>query len=439
MSGRNSPPRVALYTLGCKVNQFESDCLIEHFQTRGFVAVPFKETADLYLINTCAVTHEAQRQSAQMVRQTLRKHPGAIVCAAGCAAQLFPEEYEKIAGLDYLAGTFRKLAIPERIASLSKNAQVVRLRADETEHGIVPQFPRPDRRTRGLLRIQEGCNAACSYCLVPRARGRSRSLSVAQVVSGVSTLAGYGLRELVLTGIHLGLYGEDLRPQESLSSLLEILLPAHPEIAFRISSLEPQEVTPALIGLFKKYPNLCPHLHIPLQAGEDRLLRAMNRTYDTAFYGRLIQTLHQEMPQAALGADLIVGFPGEEEALFQKTLEFIDGLPLSYLHIFPYSSRPGTPAAALPGPVPEKIKKQRMQRIRGLDRAKREAFISRCLGRTFSALILKPGGPDGRATALTENYLTLSVPGTWVQNARLRLRLIAFDQDLGLIGEPCGE
>jgi threonylcarbamoyladenosine tRNA methylthiotransferase MtaB len=437
--GSNNPPRVAVYTLGCKVNQFDSDCLLEAFQARGFVAVPFKEPADLYLINTCAVTHEAQRQSAQMVRQKVRNHPEAVVLVAGCAAQLFPEEYERITGLDYLAGTFRKLDIPAQIPALSKTAAVVRLQSGEEEHCLAPYFPLPGRRTRGLLRLQEGCNGACSYCLVPRARGRSRSLTVAQAVSGVQLLTAQGLKELVLTGIHLGLYGEDLQPRESLSSLLELLLPAYPENSFRISSLEPQEVTPELIGLFKKYPNLCPHLHIPLQAGEDSLLRAMNRTYDTGFYARLIKQLHREIPWAALGADLIVGFPGEKEPLFRKTMEFIEGLPLSYLHLFPYSSRPGTPAATLPDPVPEKIKKDRLQKLRSLDRKKREAFTSRCLGRTFSALVLKAGQAGGWVTALTENYLTVSLPGTFQANDRLRLRLTALDPEKGLIGEPCGE
>ncbi|HMK66672.1 MAG TPA: MiaB/RimO family radical SAM methylthiotransferase, partial [Thermodesulfobacteriota bacterium] len=308
--GSSQPARVAIYTLGCKVNQFESHCLLDRYKAQGFEAVPFKEEADLYIINTCAVTHEAQRQSAQMVRQAVRNHPQSVVLAAGCASQLFPNDYEKISGLDYLAGTFGKLELPWGIKGLYKQSRQQLLHCSESEHTIVPQFPLPDQRTRGLLRIQEGCNAFCSYCLVPRARGRSRSLAVKDVLSGVEGLAGQGIKELVVTGIHLGLYGDDLNPKENLVSLLRNLLPRFPEMVFRLSSLEPQEVTPELIRLFLDYPNLCRHLHIPLQSGEDSLLQKMNRTYATAFYQQLIQTIHRVLPYAAIGADLIVGFPG---------------------------------------------------------------------------------------------------------------------------------
>jgi threonylcarbamoyladenosine tRNA methylthiotransferase MtaB len=435
--GKNNTPRLALYTLGCKVNQFESDCLVDQFKARGFEAVSFKDKADIYIINTCAVTHEAQRQSAQMVRQTVRNHPKAVILAAGCAAQLFPEDYQKISGLDYLAGTFGKLDIPFRIPSPEKKSCPELLHQGEPEHIITPQFPLPDQRTRGLLRIQEGCNAACSYCLVPRARGRSRSLRVDEVRSGVEGLAGQGIRELMVTGIHLGLYGEDLSPRDSLASLLKALLPRYPEVYFRLSSLEPQEVTPELIQLFQKYPNLCPHLHIPLQAGEDSLLRKMNRTYSTEFYQSLIQTIDLELPYAAIGTDLIVGFPGEEDVLFQKTLDFIQALPLSYLHIFPYSSRPGTPAADFPNPIPVKIKKDRLRILRELDRQKRESFMNRSLGQTFSALVLKSDGIKGWVTALTENYLTVSIPGEFPQNQRIQIRLSSLEKGGGLIGLPC--
>jgi threonylcarbamoyladenosine tRNA methylthiotransferase MtaB len=434
--GKNNPPRVAVYTLGCKVNQFESDCLLDRFKAQGFIAVPFKTKADFYIINTCAVTHEAQRQSAQRVRQTVRNHPEAVILAAGCAAQLFPRDYERIPGLDYLAGTFGKLDIPFRIPFPEKKSRPELLPCSESEHIITPQFPIPDQRTRGLLRIQDGCNAACSYCLVPHARGRSQSLMVEEVRSGVEGLSHQGIRELILTGIHLGLYGDDLSPRESLVSLLEILLPKYPEINFRLSSLEPQEVTPELIDLFQKFSNLCPHLHIPLQSGNDFLLEKMTRTYTTDFYGRLIRNINRELPYAAIGADLIVGFPGEEDVLFQKTLDFIQALPLSYLHIFPYSPRPGTPAADFPNPVPEKIKKERLKVIRELDRQKRESFMNRCLGRTFSALVLKPGREKGWITALTENYLTVSVPGEFPRNQRIPVRLSSLEKDRGLIGLP---
>lgn len=256
-----------------------------------------------------------------------------------------------------------------------------------------------------------------------------------EIVSGIRGLIQEGIKEIILTGIHLGQYGEDLSPPENLVSLLEVLLPEFPEGSFRLSSLEPQEVTPGLIALFKKFPNLCPHLHIPLQAGEDSLLKKMNRTYSLDYYRSLIQTLYQEIPGASLGTDLIIGFPGETDALFQKAVAFISDLPLSYLHLFPYSPRPGTPAAGFPHPVPEKVKKERLQLIRLVDQQKREAFIGRCLGLDFSALVLRPDREKEGSQVLTENYLTVFIPTRIEKNTRIRIRLEARDASKGLIGE----
>ena len=255
-----------------------------------------------------------------------------------------------------------------------------------------------------------------------------------EVISGVDQLSRQGVKELVLTGIHLGQYGGDLSPAVTLVSLLEDLLQKFPELYLRVSSLEPQEVTPALLDLFKQFPNLCPHLHIPLQAGDDSILQKMNRTYTVEFYRRLIQTIRCEIPHAAIGADLIVGFPGEGETQFQNTLNFISEIPLSYLHIFPFSPRPGTPAAGFSDQVPEKIKKERIQRVRSIDRKKRADFISRCLGQTFSALVLQPSQEKGWSQALTENYLTVSIPRQFKKNDRIRVRLKALDPT-GLRGE----
>jgi threonylcarbamoyladenosine tRNA methylthiotransferase MtaB len=255
-----------------------------------------------------------------------------------------------------------------------------------------------------------------------------------EVISGVGFLNSQGIKELVLTGIHLGQYGSDLSPAITLVSLLKRLLELHPHLYFRLSSLEPQEVILSLLYLFKKFPNLCPHLHIPLQAGDDSILQKMNRTYSVEFYRRLIQNVHQEIPHAAIGTDLIVGFPGEGEKQFQNTLSFISEIPLSYLHIFPFSPRPGTPAAGFPDQVPEKIKKERIQRVRSMDRIKREEFIQQCLGKNFSALVLQPSKEKGWSKALTENYLTVSIPGRFKKNDRIRVRLNSIDST-GLRGE----
>jgi threonylcarbamoyladenosine tRNA methylthiotransferase MtaB len=425
---------VAIHTLGCKVNQFESACLRERFHSLGWDTVPFKEEADLYIINSCAVTAEAQRQSAQMVRKALRNHPGARVIAAGCAGQLFPEEFKKIPGIDLVLGHFNKLQIPDLMALPEKSRPSPIILISQTEQPLESHFPLPNEKTRAFLRIQDGCNGQCSYCLVPKARGRSRSLAVNEVISGVNFLNIRGVKELVLSGIHLGQYGEDLAPPADLVSLLEILLQAHPDLFFRLSSLEPQEVTPALIDLFTRFPNLCPHLHIPLQSGDNSILQKMNRTYSVEFYRRLIQTIHREIPQVAIGVDLIVGFPGEGEIQFQETIKLLSEIPLSYLHIFPFSPRPGTPAAGFAEQVPDKIKKERLQIVRTLDRRKREAFMGLCLNKDFSALVLEPAKEKEWTSVLTENYLTVSIPGRFKKNERIRVRLKTLDPT-GLKGE----
>jgi threonylcarbamoyladenosine tRNA methylthiotransferase MtaB len=426
---------VAIHTLGCKVNQFESACLLERFQSQGWETVSFKEEADLYIINSCAVTAEAQRQSAQMVRRAVRDHPQARVIAAGCAGQLFPEEFEKIPGLDYVIGHFNKLQIPDLPGSPEKSKTCLTILQSQAEQPIEARFPLPGNKTRAFMRIQDGCNAQCSYCLVPRARGRSRSLPGEEVISGVTLLNDQGVKELVLSGIHLGQYGADLSPAATLASLLETLLQTHPHLYFRISSLEPREVTPALLDLFRRFPNLCPHLHIPLQSGADSILQKMNRNYSVDFYRRLIQIIHREIPLTAIGADLIVGFPGEGEIQFQETLNFLSEIPLSYLHIFPFSPRPGTPAAGFPDPVPEKTKKEYLRIIRAIDRQKRESFNRLCLGHDFSALVLQPAKEKGWTQVLTENYLIVSIPGRLKKNERIRVLLKSLDPG-GLKGEP---
>ena len=425
---------MSIYTLGCKVNQFESACLMERFHSLGWEMVPFNEDADLVLINSCAVTAEAQRQSAQMVRRAIHKHPGAQVIATGCASQLFPEDFNKISGLSCLIGHHHKLQIPDLLPLPEKMDPSSGILLSDTDHPIRALFPLPQEKTRAFLRIQDGCDSQCSYCLVPRARGRSRSLALDEVVSGVSFLARRAVREIVLTGIHLGQYGADLTPPATLVSLLEILLAQHPQLSIRLSSLEPREVTSSLLNLFNKFPNLCPHLHIPLQSGENSILRRMNRPYSTEFYRRLIQTIYRDIPLASIGTDLIVGFPGEGEIQFRETLKFLMEIPLSYLHLFPFSPRPGTPAARFPDPVPDKIKKDRLQILRALDRQKRKIFMQFCLGKVFSALVLESAKEKGLSRALTENYLTVSIPGRFEKNERIRVRLKALEPT-GLKGE----
>ncbi len=431
--------KVAIQTFGCKVNQFESEALIRAFQERGWNPVPFQEAADLYLINTCAVTAEAQRQSAQAVRGAVRRSPEALIAAAGCAAQLFPDYFSQIAGLDYLFGTGNKLRFPSSDDFSRKPASLqIRLEPVSSFPPLSLECPNPFFRTRAVFRIQEGCDAHCSYCVVPQARGPSRSLSPERVQEGLFRLGASGIQEIILTGIHLGQYGRDLQPPWSLTELLQEVLKTPGRTFLRLSSLEMQEITPPLISLFKKEPRLCPHLHIPLQSGDDSILNRMNRPYASAEYTELLQRLHAELPFAALGADVIVGFPGEDENAFQRTYDSIARLPLAYLHVFPYSSRPGTPAAFFAEQVPAGEKKERARRLRALDQDKRSEFYRRCVGREFSALVLRSTDPDGWCEGLTGNYLPIRVQGLFRQNTRLRVRITGRDGK-GILAEQLKE
>jgi threonylcarbamoyladenosine tRNA methylthiotransferase MtaB len=431
--------KVAIHTLGCKVNRFESEALVQAFQEQGWAAVSFQEAADLYLVNTCAVTAEAQRQSAQAVRSIARRSPEALIAAAGCAAQLFPETFSQITGLDYLYGTRNKSEIPlSEDFSQKPGSPQIRIQPLFPPSPLSLECPQPSLRTRALFRIQEGCDAQCSYCIVPQARGPSRSLPPERVQEGLFRLGAAGVREIILTGIHLGQYGRDLQPSWSLTELLAEVLKTPDRSFLRLSSLEMHEVTPGLVSLFKEEPRLCPHLHIPLQSGDNRILNRMNRPYSTEEYAELLHRLHSELPYAALGADVIVGFPGEDESAFQRTHDFIAHLPLTYLHVFPYSSRPGTPAALFAGQVSAGEKKERARRLRALDQEKRSDFYRRCAGREFSALVLRSPGPDGWCEGLTGNYLPIRFPGLFQKNAHLRVRIIGRDGQ-GNLAEPLDE
>jgi threonylcarbamoyladenosine tRNA methylthiotransferase MtaB len=426
--------RFALHTLGCKVNQFESECIQERFARQGWTLVPFGDEAEVYIVNTCAVTAEAQRQSAQMIRSARRRRPQARVIAAGCAVQVYPDYFRKIEGLDATVGNFDKIETVCRRAWGPSTGSTGREGPPLPGGPLSLECPIPTRRSRALFRIQEGCNSRCSYCLVPAARGPARSLAPEAVLEGLRRLAGPGLPEIVLTGIHLGQYGRDLRPAWNLSGLLRRVLqePGLPRL--RLSSLEMEEITPEMIALFQKNRRLCPHLHIPLQSGDDRLLADMNRSYTTAAYGSLVQTLRKALPLTALGADVIVGFPFEDEASFRRTLDFLSGLPLAYLHVFPFSPRPGTPAALFPDRVGSAVKKERARRLRALDLEMRNRFAEQNLGREGEAVVLGSAGPEGRVPVLTENYLTVQVPGPLRPGETLRV-LITGRLGPDLVGE----
>ncbi|MCL2670247.1 MAG: tRNA (N(6)-L-threonylcarbamoyladenosine(37)-C(2))-methylthiotransferase MtaB [Syntrophaceae bacterium] len=408
-------PRVAVTTLGCKVNQCDSAGLAATLVKEGMTLVPFGAEADWIIINTCTVTAKTDNQSRQLIRRAVRQHPKAQILVTGCYAQRAPEEIARISGVRLIAGNKEKAMIPVLLASLADEA-VPQVKVGEigSERRFVPLeatvFP---EHTRSFLKIQDGCDAFCTYCIVPYARGHCRSLPPAEVSAAVRCLADKGYREVVLTGVHLGAYGRDLKPPEDLTSLLAGLLAENLVDRLRLSSIEPREITEGLLAMMWEGKGLCRHLHIPLQSGDDGILKSMRRNYDAAFFHTLIKKIHQTVPGIAIGIDCLVGFPGETEAAFDNTYELIEALPVAYLHVFPYSRRPGTPAASLPGQIPEEEKNRRSLRLRRLGTRKRRVFARQFLGHPMPVLIEdRIDGATGSLLGLSDHYIPVAVLGS---------------------------
>jgi len=416
----NDVPRVALATLGCKVNQYESAALEAAFAEKGFVVVPFTDEADCYLVNTCTVTGRTDYQSRQLVRRAVRRNAGALIVVTGCYAQTRAEDLAGIPGVAIIAGNREKEAIPGMVADLWERKKREELPSAAPhrcvgEGGGADLFSFPEVRhfpghTRAFLKIQDGCNAFCSYCIVPYARGRSRSLPPGDVLRRIAGLGGQGYREVVLTGIHLGCYGQDADPPAGLAALLRQVEARGLVDRLRISSIEPLEVTDELLALLAGAARICPHLHIPLQSGDDTILSLMNRHYDRLFFRGLVERIAAARPETAVGLDVMVGFPGEDERAFQQTVELIAGLPVAYLHVFPYSKRPGTAASAMAGHVRDEDKKKRAEQLRDLGQEKRLAFMERFVGKRLQVLLeSRVDKKSGFHKGFSENYLPVTV------------------------------
>lgn len=380
---------VALETLGCKVNQYESAYLLETLEEAGYRRVSFRERADVYIVHSCAVTSRAGFQTRQLLRRAQRINPQALVVVAGCDAQLEAGRLANERLATHILGTTEKFDLLRWLqvaGSVSKPCHAV----GDTNH---PGTFRPlsvahmhSGRARAFLKVQDGCDAFCSYCVVPYVRGRSRSLPLEGVRSQMDQFLNHGYQEVVLTGIHLGQWGKDFEPSQNLAALLRFLdkdpVPAH----VRLSSLEPMEWSDELIGQLASHPWICPHFHVPLQSGDEEILKRMHRPYTPRQYSDIVQELRHLFPDAALGADVLVGFPGESEQNFQNTLQLIAQLPLTYLHVFPFSVRPGTPAALLPKRISSVELKHRAQALQDLAAEKKRAFGMRFLGRWIEVM-----------------------------------------------------
>jgi len=379
---------VVVTTLGCKVNQCESAGMIEAIVRRGHRIVPFHETADIYIINTCTVTAKTDFQSRQLIRRAHRRNPQAAIVVTGCYAQVFPEAAASLPGVALVAGNPEKDELPSIIEKIARGKQetlVSDIRVIISCTG--PSAASFHGHTRAFLKVQDGCDAFCSYCIVPLARGRSRSLPAKDVLERAALLAGAGHREIVLTGVHLGVWGADLEPKTDLLALVRKIEQSGFVQRLRLSSIEPREVSDEIIGHLRNSKILCGHFHIPLQSGDDNVLSLMGRDYDTAFFGDLLKKITDALPDAAIGIDVMTGFPGEDDAAFERTLGFVESLPVAYLHVFPYSERPGTAALKLPGRVSGPVKSSRGEKLRSLGQKKRRAFAERFLGKTLKVLV----------------------------------------------------
>ncbi|MCF8128909.1 MAG: tRNA (N(6)-L-threonylcarbamoyladenosine(37)-C(2))-methylthiotransferase MtaB [Deltaproteobacteria bacterium] len=400
-------------TLGCKVNQYESAFMEESLSRAGWQKADDGAPAHVLVINTCIVTHKAAHQSRQAIRKALRENPGARVAAVGCYAQSFPKELEAIEGLALIANNRVKAHIPDLLTALPRECgKTLVLPPFEPETPFDPlEIGRFPGRTRAYLKIQDGCESFCTYCIVPYARGPYRSLAPERAIEALVKFAEQGYREVVLTGIHLGKYGVDLAGNANLTKLLQMMGKEGLPLRLRLSSLEPQELEPEIIRIAASEPWLCPHFHIPLQSGDDRILKKMNRGYTAEHFAEKIKTIHKAIPLGAIGVDVMAGFPGEDAAAHGNALSLLRDLPVSYLHVFPFSPRKGTPAYHYKGRVDVDTIKQRTSELRTLGREKRMRFHENCLGGNFDVLVEGPYSRDpALMTGAGENYLPFIFP-----------------------------
>jgi threonylcarbamoyladenosine tRNA methylthiotransferase MtaB len=422
--------RIAITTLGCKINQYDS-AVIQSRLEENHSFVPFEEPADCYIINTCTVTDRADWEARQLVRRAKRLSPGAKVLVTGCYAQVNPAEVAAVPGVDYVVGLNRLDDLLQFVA-LPKDRDVRIAVSDVKRQRGVPVLGTRTLpgHTRAFLKIQEGCNYSCTYCIIPTARGLSRSVTPREVLEQVRMLADAGYREIVLTGIHLGGYGQDLIPKVDLTALLEMISQSRLIPRVRLSSLDPREVPDRLVDLMAKSNVICPHLHVCAQAGDDEILKSMRRNYDGAYYRELLMKVRERLPDAALGSDIIVGFPGETDGAFDRSLEFFAALPLTYFHVFPYSSRRGTVAASLPDHMGSEVKKTRARRMRELGAMKKRDFCVRFRGQKLSVLIEeKIDRATGLRRGFSRNYLPVLVPaGGTLVNREIEVEVEGFER-----------
>ena len=380
--------KIAFYTLGCKVNQYETQALEQLVTQRGHSLVPFEEAADAYVINTCTVTAVSDKKSRQVIRRARKAAPDAVIAVCGCYPQTHPDDVEKL-GVDLISGTGDRTGFVDLLEREWSDRQPITALDDAFSRRTFEPLPAGglEGRTRAMLKMEDGCVNFCSYCIIPYARGRVRSLPLDGCVRQARELEAAGYREIVLTGIEISSWGQDLEGKPELIEAIEAICQGlSPDTRVRLGSLEPRTITPDFCRRAAALPNLCPHFHLSMQSGCDTVLARMNRKYDSNRYYESVKFLHEVYDRPAITTDLIVGFPGETEEEFQQTLDFIQKCAFSAMHLFPYSKRPGTPAAKLPGQVLNAVKEERAHRAAQIARTMQDAYLDSWVGETVPVL-----------------------------------------------------
>ncbi len=408
---------IAFTTLGCRTNQYDTTAIEEMCKAEGYVVVPFTEVADGYVINTCTVTNSSDAQSRQVIRQARRKNPEAVILVTGCYAQVSPDEVAGLPEVDYVIANSGKDKVLDYI---KKGRNIIGKSKDRVLKGskgsgapIMLRAHNSDSRTRINLKVQDGCNKPCTFCIIPVARGNQVSLPLEEVHKDIEILIGKGFREMVLTGIHIGAYGKDLRPKTNITNLIKSIESKKYDCRFRISSLDPDEVTGELIDVLKNATTICNHLHLPVQSCDDYVLERMKRPYTGTLFAEKVVSLIESVPELSIGTDVIVGFPGEGEKEFENTYNMLEKLPLSYFHIFPYSDRRGTPATGYDKKVDSKVIKERCRRLKELDNIKRKDFYDNFIGADMNVLVESSRAKkSGLLRGRTSNYIPVEFDGS---------------------------
>ena len=425
--------KVAFYTLGCKLNFSETSTIARSFEEEGYQRVDFDEPADIYVINTCSVTENADKQFKQIVRKALKTNPKAFLAAVGCYAQLKPEELASVDGVDLVLGAKEKFNITQYIDDLTKNNEGVVHSCEISETDFYVGSYSIGDRTRAFLKVQDGCDYKCTYCTIPMARGISRSDTIENIIANAKKISDKGIKEIVLTGVNIGDYGKgefgNKKHEHTFLELVQALDKVEGIERLRISSIEPNLIKDETIDFIAQSNSFVPHFHIPLQSGSNDILKKMKRRYLCELYVSRVTKIREVMPDACIGVDVIVGFPGETDEHFLETYHFLNELDISYLHVFTYSERDNTEAVLMDGVVPDAVRAKRSKMLRGLSAKKRNAFYESQLGKEKTVLF-ESDNKQGYIHGFTENYVKVKAP--WdpaLVNTLHKVKLTKIDVD----------